>query len=45
MYIKRIPGGARGRCKTVVAGNLVWTVGTAGGATVAEQTRATLNAI
>ena len=45
MEITRIPGGARGRCKTVTAGNLVWTVATATGANVAEQTRATLNAI
>ena len=45
MEITRIPGGAAGRCKTVVAGDLVWTVGTAAGATVAEQTRATLQAI
>ena len=45
MDITRISGGAQGRCKTVVAGDLVWTVGTAGGATVAEQTRATLKAI
>lgn len=39
MTIKRIQHGARGRCKTVIHNGLVWTVGTAEGATVAEQTR------
>lgn len=45
MTIIRIPGSATGRCKTVVAGHLVWTVGTGGGANVTEQTRASLAAI
>ena len=42
MDIERIPGAARGRCKTVVHAGFVWTVATAPGSTVAEQTRATL---
>lgn len=42
MTIKRIPGSARGRCKTVVHNGFVWTVATAPGTTVAEQTRAAL---
>lgn len=42
MEIKRIPGTARGRCKTVVRGDFVWTVATAPGETVAAQTRTTL---
>ena len=45
MTIMRIPGGARGRSKTVHTDALVWTVATAGGANVAEQTRATLAVI
>jgi enamine deaminase RidA (YjgF/YER057c/UK114 family) len=42
--IQRMPGTATGRCRTVSAGEFVWTVATAGGqgSTVAEQTRATL---
>lgn len=40
--IIRIPGKARGRCKTVQANGLVWTVATASGASVAEQTRGAL---
>jgi len=42
MTITRIPGSARGRCKTVLHKGMVWTVATANGATVAEQTRAAL---
>ena len=45
MTITRIPGGARGRCRIVHTDNLVWTVATAGGTTVAEQTHAALAAI
>lgn len=45
MSITRIPGGAQGRCKTVVHDGLVWTVATAPGSTVAEQTKATLERI
>lgn len=37
--IERIPGGAQGRSKTVVWNGMIWTVGTAPGDTVAEQTR------
>ena len=42
--IQRTSGDAKGRCRTVSAGEFVWTVATAGGQgnTVAEQTRATL---
>lgn len=42
--IQRTPGTAQGRCRTVSAGEFIWTVATAGGQgdTVAEQTRATL---
>ena len=40
--IKRTPGGAHGRCRTVEHNGLVWTVGTGTGASVAEQTRSTL---
>ncbi len=40
--IIRTPGSARGRCRSVEHQGLVWTVGTGEGATVAEQTRATL---
>jgi enamine deaminase RidA (YjgF/YER057c/UK114 family) len=42
MTIIRIPGTAEGRCKTVEHNGVVWTVATADGATVAEQTRAAL---
>jgi enamine deaminase RidA (YjgF/YER057c/UK114 family) len=45
MSITRIPGAARGRCKTVEHNGLVWTVATARGTTVAEQTRAALEQI
>ena len=40
--IERTPGNARGRCRIVAHGGLVWTVATGPGANVAEQTRATL---
>ncbi len=42
--IRRTLGDAKGRCRTVSAGEFVWTVATAGGRgkTVAEQTQATL---
>lgn len=40
--ITRLPGQARGRCRAVVQGGFVWTVGTGAGETVAEQTRNTL---
>jgi enamine deaminase RidA (YjgF/YER057c/UK114 family) len=40
--IERTPGNARGRSRIVAHGGLVWTVATGPGATVAEQTRATL---
>ena len=43
MTVTRIPGKARGRCKTVVANGFVWTVATSDtGDTVAEQTRTVL---
>lgn len=42
MTIRRIPGAAKGRCKTVAHNGFVWTVATARGETVAEQTRAAL---
>ena len=42
MTITRIPGNARGRCRIVQANGLVWTVATASGSSVAEQTRAAL---
>jgi len=42
MTITRIPGHAKGRCKIVIHKDMVWTVATANGATVAEQTRAAL---
>jgi enamine deaminase RidA (YjgF/YER057c/UK114 family) len=42
MNIKRTPGTARGRSRTVEHNGFVWTVATAGGATVADQTRAAL---
>lgn len=37
--IERIQGGSQGRARTVVWNSMVWTVGVAPGATVAEQTR------
>jgi enamine deaminase RidA (YjgF/YER057c/UK114 family) len=40
--IKRTPGGAKGRCRTVEHNGLVWTVATGPGDTVSEQTRSTL---
>ena len=40
--IERTPGNARGRCRIVAHGGLVWTVATGPGSNVAEQTRATL---
>ncbi len=43
--ITRIPGAAEGRCKTVEHNGLVWTVATAKGATIGEQTRAALGQI
>lgn len=43
--ITRQPGGARGRCRYVAHGGLVWAVATGSGATVAEQTRTTLAAL
>jgi enamine deaminase RidA (YjgF/YER057c/UK114 family) len=43
--ITRIKGAARGRCKTVIHNDFVWTVATAEGATVADQTRAVLKSI
>jgi enamine deaminase RidA (YjgF/YER057c/UK114 family) len=45
MSIQRIAGSAVGRSKTVSCNGFVWTVATAGGASVAEQTRATLEMI
>ena len=45
MGITRIKGAAKGRCKTVVYNDFVWTVATAKGKTVADQTRATLETI
>lgn len=45
MNITRIKGAAEGRCKTVIHNGFVWTVATAKGKTVAEQTRATLETI
>ena len=45
MRIVRIPGTADGRCKTVEHDGFVWTVATANGATVADQTRAALEQI
>ncbi len=43
--IKRTPGGAEGRCRTVEHQGLVWTVATGPGDTVAEQTKTTLSMI
>jgi enamine deaminase RidA (YjgF/YER057c/UK114 family) len=40
--IERTPGHARGRCRIVAHGGLVWTVATGPGANVAEQTKAAL---
>ncbi len=45
MSITRIKGAAQGRCKTVAYNDFVWTVATAKGETVADQTRATLETI
>ncbi len=45
MTITRYPGTAAGRCRTVAHDGMVWTVATGGGGTVAEQTRAALEAI
>ena len=45
MSITRIKGAAMGRCKTVTYKDFVWTVATAEGETVAEQTRAALGRI
>ena len=45
MEITRIKGNARGRCRAVIANGMVWTVATAPGATVAEQTRTALSTI
>ena len=45
MKITRIPGAAEGRCKTVEHNGFVWTVATAKGASIAEQTRAALEQI
>ena len=42
MDIERWPGDARGRCRATAWRDLVFTVATASGATVAEQTRASL---
>lgn len=41
--IEHLPGQARGRCRAVAHGGLVWSVATAQGTTVAEQTAASLN--
>jgi enamine deaminase RidA (YjgF/YER057c/UK114 family) len=43
--ITRIPGAAEGRCKTVEHKGFVWTVATAKGASIAQQTRAALEHI
>ena len=45
--IQRTFGDAKGRCRTVSAGDFIWTVATAGGQgnTVAEQTHATLTVL
>ncbi len=40
--ITRIPGAAEGRCKTVEHNGFVWTVATANGDSIADQTRAVL---
>ena len=45
MTILRTPGGARGRSRTVRHGSTIWTVATAPGASVAEQTRGCLESI
>ncbi len=42
MNITRIQGAAAGRCKTVQHNGFVWTVATAKGASIAEQTRTAL---
>ena len=43
--IERIKGSAAGRCKSVIANGMVWTVATAPGDSVTEQTRAALTSI
>jgi len=43
--ITRVPGDAKGRCRYVSANGFVWSVATAPGASVAEQTRASLAAL
>ena len=43
--ITRIPGAARGRCRIVTHQDHVWTVATAPGASVAEQTERCLASI
>lgn len=45
MSITRIKGAAEGRCKTVIHNGFIWTVATAQGKTVADQTRAVLETI
>jgi len=47
MAIKRVPGEARGRCRAVSHNGLVYAVATdtSGSATLAEQTRRTLEAL
>ncbi len=45
MNITRIKGAAQGRCKTVIHNGFVWTVATAKGKTVADQTLAALETI
>ena len=42
MNITRTPGAAEGRCKTVEHNGFVWTVATAKGDSIADQTRAVL---
>ena len=43
--MERFPCKARGRCRAGAHGNLVWSVATGPGASVAEQTRTTLEAL
>ncbi|MEO1016483.1 MAG: RidA family protein [Pseudomonadota bacterium] len=47
MSIKRIPGNAKGRCRAVVSGGLVYTVATdaTSSSTIVEQTRLALETI
>ena len=45
MSINHIKGSAPGRCKTVSANGLTWTVATAVGKDITEQTKATLATI